>query len=41
MLTPVRLPGLAAGLVTVMVMLDVPPSEMLAGVKTLVTVGGA
>ena len=29
MLTPVRLPGLAAGVVTVMVILDVPPYEML------------
>ena len=41
MLTPVMLATLAAGLVTVITMLEVPPAPMLAGVKVLVTVGGA
>ena len=41
MTTPVILPTLAAGLVTVMTMLEVPPTPMVAGVKVLVTVGGA
>ena len=40
MLTPVRLPGLPAGLVTVMTMLEVPPEAMVDGVNVLVTVGG-
>lgn len=38
MLTPVKLPGLPAGLVTVITMLDVPPDAMIAGVNVLVTV---
>ena len=40
MATPVILPGLPAGLVTVMTMLEVPPDAMVDGVKVLVTVGG-
>lgn len=40
-LTPFRMSGLAAGLVTVMVRLAVPPEGMLAGVNVLVTLGGA
>ena len=41
MMTPVRLPTLPIGLVTMMDMLEVPPTEMLFGVKVLLTVGGA
>src|SRR4051812_7429271 len=37
--TPVRLPGLAAGLVTVIVSVDVPPAAMDVGENDLVTVG--
>lgn len=41
MVTPVRLAGLATGLVTVMTMLDAPPKPMLDGVNDFVTVGTA
>ena len=40
MLTPVRLPGLAAGLVTVISIVAMPPEAMVDGVKVLTTVGG-
>jgi len=40
MLTPVRLPGLPAGLVTMICIEDVPPEAIDAGVKLFVTVGG-
>ena len=39
--TPVRLPGLAAGFVTVMVSVDVPPAAIVAGVNVFATVGAA
>ncbi len=39
MLTPVRLPGLLAGFVTVIVIVEVPPALIEAGLKLLATVG--
>ena len=36
---PVILPTLAAGFVTVIVIIDVPPTPMAAGVKVLTIVG--
>ncbi|MBK6983212.1 MAG: hypothetical protein IPH30_18135 [Betaproteobacteria bacterium] len=39
--TPVKFPGLAAGLVTVMVSVEGPPAAIVAGAKLFTTVGTA
>ena len=39
--TPVRFPGFAAGLLTVMVSVEVPPAAIVAGAKLFTTVGAA
>ena len=39
--TPVKFPGFAAGLLTVMVNVEVPPAAIVAGAKLFTTVGAA
>ncbi|MBK6980975.1 MAG: hypothetical protein IPH30_05340 [Betaproteobacteria bacterium] len=39
--TPVKFPGFAAGLLTVMVSVEVPPAAIVAGAKLFTTVGAA
>jgi len=40
MLTPVKFPGLAAGLVTTIVIVEVPPDAIVEGAKLFATIGG-